>query len=203
MLTERKDVEGVIQSLTSQQGSFFSLDYLLNSCQDTLYQVKCEDSWLQNLQKWHANTVNCVHCITELMWINTQNNIPESAFLVSCWAASHCQQLLCRLTLLILLNKKRVNRLTTENLCDRLHSHSINMLNMVTFRELNVMNESVLHLLNWSSYFLSHSSVLPHNVLWTCSDRSSVASDSCPQSYKALSRFLSKQTRKQQIFYAM
>jgi len=98
-VNEWKDVVGVILSLTSQQGSFLSLDYLLNSCQDTLYQIKCEDGWLQNLQKCHANTVNCVHCITELMWINTQNNIPESAFLVSCWAASHSQLLLCRLML--------------------------------------------------------------------------------------------------------
>lgn len=92
------------------------------------------------------------------------------------------------------VEQKSVNSLTIENVCDRLHSHSINV-KYGYFQRAQCYERDVLHLLNRSSYFLSRSSVLPHNVLWTCSDRSSVASDSCPQSYKALSRFLSKQIK--------
>lgn len=103
-LTEIEEAKRLIQSHTSCQGSFFSLDDLLDSCQDALYQVKCEEGWLQNLQKWHANTVSCVLCIGASIWTDAQNNIPESAFLVSCWAASHCQQLMCRLMLESLSN---------------------------------------------------------------------------------------------------
>ncbi len=93
--------------------------------------------------------------------------------------------------------EQKKNSLAIENVCDRLHSHRINFT-YGYFQRAQCYERAVLHLLDQSSYFLLRFSVLPHNVLWTCSDRSSVASDSCPQSYKALSRLQSKQIIKRE-----